>query len=177
MLRPHKKKEVNTFIGGKAAGGGDICVGTGVLGDIVFKNNLVTSADQLMTSIIGTTSNTNFDYNLYANGGSNRYVWASNSQSNFNYFSSFTTWQSDIKADGDSSYVNAAGLDSTGHPQSGSAAIGAGENLTSLGISALNRDKAGVSRPSTGAWDIGAYQYDTTNTLKPNPPSDVRKAQ
>lgn len=45
---------------------------------------------------------------------------------------------------------------------SGSPAIGAGINLTSLGIAALNSDKAGVARPATGAWDIGAYQYVPT---------------
>jgi hypothetical protein len=42
---------------------------------------------------------------------------------------------------------------------SGSPAIGTGTNLTSLGIAALNSDAAGVARPSSGAWDIGAFQF------------------
>ena len=29
-----------------------------------------------------------------------------------------------------------------------------GTNLTSLGITAINSDKAGVARPATGPWDI-----------------------
>ena len=44
--------------------------------------------------------------------------------------------------------------------QAGSPAIGAGVNLTSLGITGLDTDAAGVARPATGAWDIGAYQYN-----------------
>jgi hypothetical protein len=43
-------------------------------------------------------------------------------------------------------------------PNSGSPLIGAGANLTSLGITALNSDKAGIPRPASGAWTIGAYQ-------------------
>ena len=41
----------------------------------------------------------------------------------------------------------------------GSPAIGAGINLTSLGIPALDLDCVGAARPSTGAWTIGAYNY------------------
>ncbi len=41
----------------------------------------------------------------------------------------------------------------------GSSAIGAGVNLTSLNIAALDFDKAGTSRPSSGVWDAGAYQF------------------
>jgi hypothetical protein len=37
--------------------------------------------------------------------------------------------------------------------------IYAGANLSGLGISTLNIDKAGKLRPATGPWDIGVYQY------------------
>ena len=43
--------------------------------------------------------------------------------------------------------------------QSGSPARGVGANLTSLGITALDSDIGGNPRPSSGAWDIGAYEY------------------
>ena len=44
-------------------------------------------------------------------------------------------------------------------PQSGSAAIGAGADLTSLGIASLDSDIVGTSRPTGCApWDIGAYE-------------------
>jgi hypothetical protein len=52
---------------------------------------------------------------------------------------------------------------------SGSSAIGAGINLTSLGIAGLDTDNAGVSRPATGPWDIGAYQY----SAGPQPPTGL----
>lgn len=44
----------------------------------------------------------------------------------------------------------------------GSPSIGLAENLTSLGIAALNVDAAGNSRPAVGNWDAGAYQYAET---------------
>jgi hypothetical protein len=37
--------------------------------------------------------------------------------------------------------------------------VGAGANLTSLGIPELNQDRVGNPRPADGPWDIGAYQY------------------
>jgi hypothetical protein len=47
-------------------------------------------------------------------------------------------------------------------PQPSSSAINAGANLTNLGIAGLDTDLAGNSRPETGAWTIGAYQYGST---------------
>ena len=50
--------------------------------------------------------------------------------------------------------------------QTTSPARGLGQNLSNIcqgqpisGLGALCYDKAGVARPSSGAWDIGAYQY------------------
>jgi hypothetical protein len=45
------------------------------------------------------------------------------------------------------------------HLQSGSAAIGAGANLSDLNLPGLNTDKDGKPRPTAGSWDLGAYQY------------------
>jgi len=54
------------------------------------------------------------------------------------------------------------GLNSSYVPSSGSSAVvGAGVNLTSLGISALNSDKSGNARPGSGAWTIGAFNYSS----------------
>jgi hypothetical protein len=48
-----------------------------------------------------------------------------------------------------------------GRPESGSEAIGHGTNLTSLCSEtpeeSLCKNIEGVGRPSTGAWNIGAY--------------------
>jgi hypothetical protein len=52
--------------------------------------------------------------------------------------------------------------------QAGSSAIGAGPNLTSLGISGLDMDANGVARPASGGWDMGAFQFaGGTVTLTP----------
>ena len=60
-------------------------------------------------------------------------------------------------------------LNSSYQLSSGSPDIGAGANLSSLcstpGLGPLCYDKNGVARPSTGAWDIGAYEAP-----RPNPP-------
>jgi hypothetical protein len=54
-----------------------------------------------------------------------------------------------------SGFVNAAGGDF--HLTSSSAARGIGSNLSSV----FTTDKDGVRHPSTGAWDVGAYQFTT----------------
>lgn len=45
------------------------------------------------------------------------------------------------------------------HLKSGSPAVGAGLNLTSLGSAALDADFDGKPRPASGAWDVGAYVH------------------
>lgn len=51
-------------------------------------------------------------------------------------------------------------LSATFHPNTADdPEVGNAENLTSLGITALNSDANSVVRPTSGAWDIGAYEY------------------
>ena len=53
-------------------------------------------------------------------------------------------------------------LDSNYKPQTGSSAIQLGQNLTSLctgNLAPLCFDKNGNTRPTTGNWDAGAYQF------------------
>lgn len=73
------------------------------------------------------------------------------------------------------SWVSASGYDShsiTSNPSlnssytPGSSAVNMGANLTSLGITALDSDKAGNPRPSSGPWYMGAYQVaNVPNTI------------
>ena len=51
------------------------------------------------------------------------------------------------------------------HLAAGSPCIGAGVNLSAVGLPGLNADKDGNPRPSSGQWDLGAYQY-----ALPSPP-------
>ena len=55
------------------------------------------------------------------------------------------------------------------HLAAGSPCIGAGVNLSALGLPGLNADRDGTPRPTSGRWDIGAYQYGT-NSVPPSPP-------
>ena len=74
------------------------------------------------------------------------------------YYSSLASWQAACSCDANTLTSNPL-VNSNGTLQAGSPAIGAGVNLTSLGITGLNSDANGVARPTSGAWDIGAYQY------------------
>jgi hypothetical protein len=76
--------------------------------------------------------------------------------------------------DGSHSKTTNPNLDASFKPQSSSVVlIGIGINMTSLGIAALNFDKAGVARPASGAWDIGAYQYTGGGTPLTTVPGDL----
>jgi hypothetical protein len=56
-----------------------------------------------------------------------------------------------------------------------SAAYQTGTNLSVLGITALGLDQLGVSRPPTGNWDMGAFEYSSSGGSQvPNPPSGLQ---
>jgi hypothetical protein len=70
-------------------------------------------------------------------------------------------------------------LNAVGVPASGSPVISAGVNLTSLGITTLNRDTSAGgtvtpnTRSTTAAWDIGAYTYSSGVPVPPTSLSSV----
>lgn len=106
------------------------------------------------------------DYNLW-NGTSGQLVWGA-------AFQWYATWRSDGRDPHslmgvDPSWVSAP-VDQ--RLKSISPAIGAGANLSSLGIPAVNLDYAKSSRPASNAWDIGAYQYGSVTTTV-NPPASL----
>ena len=70
----------------------------------------------------------------------------------------FATWKASCGYDASGLNSN-PNLNGSYIPNVVSPVIGAGTNLTSLGISTLDSDKNSVARPSSAAWDIGAYQY------------------
>lgn len=112
---------------------------------MTIKNNIV----QYMGAYY-TCTWTAVDYNIY------------NDVSAWDGYGTFAAWQgAGYDANGLSSNPN---LDATSKPQFGSSAIGAGVNLSALGITALNSDKNGVARGS--AWDIGAYEFTPPTTLR-----------
>lgn len=146
----------------------------------IVRNNVITTAGQLIQAnplnSAGQASTFTFSNNTYANGGNNSFLWCLPGPAcNFWSFGQFSSnW---VPASGEtaSQAVASANIDSAGHPLTGSAAIGAGANLTSLGITPLDSDKARVVRPATGAWDAGAYQFGGTRSSNPpNPPVNLR---
>lgn len=142
---------------------------------LVVENSVYSGCNNLISVEAGST--VTIDHNTYANqgtGGNSRWNWEASGPTN-----TFATWQSECGCDANSSYQTSAGFDANGVPMGGSPLLGAGANLTSLGIAALNSDtSAGNSRtpsarPTSGNWTIGAYQNVSGGTpivsLSPSP--------
>jgi hypothetical protein len=75
-------------------------------------------------------------------------------------YSTLASWQTASGLDTNSIVSNPL-LTSGGTPPSSSPVVTKGENLTSLcsTLPALCTDKAGTARPTSGGWDIGAFQH------------------
>lgn len=153
----------NTISSGSGQG---TCVSATNVSNLTIKNNIFNRCGYGMY-ITSSGSNVVIDYNLYFNtapltlSATNAYLGLS-----------WPQWQAlgyDLHG------VNGLDprLDSNYRPQSGSAAISIGANLTTLGIPALNMDKAGTARPSGVLWTAGAYQYGSASSSALNPPTGL----
>jgi hypothetical protein len=85
-------------------------------------------------------------------------------------YHTLATWQHACRCDAQSRMSTSVdiNLSSQGILQAGSPAIKAGANLLHLSsglLTALKADKVATVRPTTGAWDVGAYQNGATITL------------
>lgn len=139
----------------------------------VFKNNLLLSnAQTYVHSDSGSIGSS--DYNLYDTpAGSNPFYGTCGSGV------SFSTWQGSCGFDAHGQNVNVTVNTNYSLP-TGSSAIGAGTNLTSLGITALDtgapqtfgvNGACGVgcaTRPAVGVWDAGAYTFQASLCGPPN---------
>lgn len=109
----------------------------------------------------------NWDHNIYQASGTTYWVWAG---TNYTTFAAFqAACGCETTGSSSQSVVDVSTIDQIiapiiGTPNTSSAVKGAGTNLTSLGITALDSDTSAgnnrtpVARPPTGTWDIGAYQ-------------------
>lgn len=124
--------------------------GGSVVADI--RNNIYFHWDILLNMSGGASIPATTDYNLYNSAVSDV---VNNGGTGYGTLAAWKTASSK-----DTNSVNGApNLNATTYiPGGGSAAIGAGTNLTSLGITELDTDYAGNARPAVGAWDIGAVQ-------------------
>jgi Bacterial Ig domain/Protein of unknown function (DUF1565) len=103
-----------------------------------------------------TGSGVVMDHNLIYGNGSGSYSPFNNSGSTVSYTLG-TTISSDPKL------ANETSSSFDAHLSAGSPAIGAGLNLDST----ITTDMAGALRAVSGAWDLGAYVYATTNITPP----------
>lgn len=131
--------------------------------NVTIENNIITGALYYAVWTYPSSNVTAMDYNLYY-GNYAMVRWGTTSYTTLASLQSGTG----METHGQSSnpLLNAF---PTPTLQTGSPAIGAGLNLTSLGIPALDTDKAGTARPASGVWDMGAYEYGS----KPSPPTNL----
>jgi hypothetical protein len=133
----------------------------------IFKNNVMsnnTTFDQLANSTSPTV-----DYNYHELGVyTGNYYWYNTTYKTGT--DSFSAWQGSgfdthgIYNSTSTRYVNSNGTLATGAP-----AINTGANLTSLGITALDRDINGNPRPASGNWTMGAYNSGAAQASIPAP--------
>ena len=136
---------------------------TGVSTSITFKNNIAHNCTTETSTTVGITI-TEWDYNIY--DGCASACWHRSTPNVWE--NTLAGWQTYCACDSHSLYDASSSyiaVNSDGTLQASSPARGAGNNLTSLGIAALNTDYRGMGRPASGAWDMGAIQYaDSTSS-------------
>ena len=133
----------NTVVGASNTVG--LCLQNFGTGTVTVENNVCSNVNHALATQNATALVWNYnDYYGIGSGG-------------FGGGSSFALWQMACSCDGNSITTNPLLI--AFKPAPSSPLIAAGVNLTSLGIVALDSDCVGVSRPASGAWDIGAYNY------------------
>jgi hypothetical protein len=146
------------------------------------KNNIIYSTGAYGGHFLTSSSDLDFDYNIYWYTGTTTTTWKYNSTT----YTSFSTYQSGSGQDANGMYadpkLNSPTYHGNGMPdteftlQSGSPAIDAGTNVGSMG----SRDFFGNTIPYSGTYDIGAHEYGSsppptaTPTVGPSPtPTDT----
>ena len=150
-----------------------ICINSGARSDI--QNNLMYNCG-CGIGIHSPDANTRIDYNLYTFSDGFSMATVNPNGGAFEFFDTFNAWQS-AGFDTHSRIIDPKMIDPVNanfRLQSTSPAIKAGTNLTSVGIPTLNSDKAGITRPPTGAWDVGAFQYTPATPSPPSSPKNFR---
>jgi hypothetical protein len=164
-------KIYNNTIMATSSGNNDVCMGTSSSPNVTFINNVVSGCGQgLMYLNGGSVLSGGLHNNIYAAGPGN----CTNSGNdcfdygNSGWFGNLSAWQSTTGQDASpTAYVANANLNSTGVPQTGSAVIGMGANLSSLctgSLAPLCSDINGTARPTSGSWTAGAYSTGGSST-------------
>jgi hypothetical protein len=158
----------NTLIGNKTSEG--VCLPLGGVpsstsANVQYKNNIATTCQTLINVERAKLASGGLDYNLYANSGGTNTAFVCNGAGY--YPSEFSAYKTCTGQESHSIATSTAKLNMTetagvlGKPEAGSEAIGHGANLTSLcgqtPEEALCKNINGEPRPTTGAWNIGAF--------------------
>jgi hypothetical protein len=151
-----------------------LCIGMQGLSGLSFENNTISNCGDPVW--IGNSTLKTVDYNFYGTTCGNHgncFVW------NGSFMGSFSQWRSACSCDSHAVQSNSPLLSAIGAPQSGSPAIGAGNNLSTIAtgpLAALASDttlgntRTPLARPGGGTpWDIGAYDYASA----PAPPTNL----
>jgi parallel beta-helix repeat protein len=145
----------NTIIGG-GLNGPSSCVVLNSGTNFSFKGNILSNCPVLLWNAGSTFAGSSLDFNTYQNSSLNG-AWRSGSS----YYNSLASWRSASNGDASAQATTGSlGLDSKTYvPQSGSVVIKAAADLSGMGMTPLNSDKAGIARPTgTTPWDAGSYQ-------------------
>lgn len=154
----------NTVIGGTQSSGG--CISIRGDAGMIFRNNVVSNCQTLMT-VSPATAFSSVSNNVYQNSSFSGVISGLPSALN-----SLTAWLSLLGDTTSQSITTSLNLGANFVPLPSSAAVGKGANLTSIGVAALDSDKAGIQRSGSGAWDVGAYQSGG-NAQRPAPPTGL----
>ena len=145
--------------------------------DATIENNIMEQSFTLFYVDDTLASLSPLNYNAYGpNGG---YPWVYNGSAS----TSLSAWQG-ASGEGVNSLYNSSslGLAASFVPNLGAPVIGVGLNICASNPSfcnsypAIMNDLAGNPRPTTGGWDIGAYQYGSSpaNSVAPASPMSLR---
>ena len=148
----------NTLIGSTQAAGTGLSLEEVSPFRSVLRNNLFVN---LQNGIYVAQGNSlpSSDYNVFFNVPNVAFVWGTSC------CTPLSEWRTQAGAPDLHSSTGDPHLSPAYVPQPGGAAALQGVNLTGLGMSALDADIVGVPRPSSGAWDIGAFASGATHTL------------
>jgi len=148
---------------------GSSAISIGPVTNFTIENNAIYDCQTYLYThnITGAVTVNNNAYDLAGSTGGSAFKWNGN-----NGGATFLQYQAATGLDSSLLTLSSFGWNSLYILQPGSALIGKGTNLTDLDITALDTDKAGTARPSTGAWDIGAYESGAV-AGQPAPPSGL----
>jgi hypothetical protein len=149
---------LNNTMARQTVTGGNLDLGYSTYAMSATIENNANQGSSWLTTVSASSPSVTLDYNGYGPFGNG---WQYHGSS----YDTFGSWQS-ASSEGTHSFYNSnLALSGTYAPVSGSPLIGTGNNICAqnptfcTNYPAIKNDLAGIARPASGNWDIGAYQY------------------